>query len=448
MTIICAYAPTAKAPLGVRSQFLEQLQDTLDDVPQDDTLVMLGDFNTRVGVFDPANGLWHGTVGRHGIAERNFAGEEFLQFCESNQLTVMNTCFEKKSVLHGTWVHPATKCCHMIDFIVMRTSQKRCCLDVQVMRVTDCWTDHYLVRGRLRMMLPQTAVIKKRPLPFAVHRFAMPKMRKSYVQSLEEKLSDWSLCESTEEEYWIHLRSCITNSAKESIGRGVRSNPEWFEKSVNVLKPLIEEKNQAHSRYLQVGTRSHKKTFRRLQRLVQKAVSNAKRKWILKVAAEGEEAVKDGSTRWDCIRKLQRVHGGRRPVRPTAVLKDDGQLTKGPEEVLDCWYQHFKKVLNVQSIYDDEVVAANPALEPMVHLDDPPTMEELKTALSRLKVRKAGGLSGILPEMILCGGPALHSRLLTLMEAVWREGEVFKDWKDAVIVPVPKKGNLQSCDNW
>ena len=115
---------------------------------------------------------------------------------------------------------------------------------------------------------------------------------------------------------------------------------------------------------------------------MQKAVSNAKREWILKVAAEGEEAVKDGRTRWDCIRKLQRVHGGRRPVRPTAVLKDDGQLTKGPEEVLDHWYQHFKKVLNVQSIYDDEVVAAIPALEPMVHLDDPPTMEELNTALS------------------------------------------------------------------
>ena len=138
-----AYAPTAKAPLGVRSQFLEQLQDTLDDVPQGDTLVMLGDFNAGVGVFDPANGLWHGTIGRHGIAERNFAGEEFLQFCESNQLTVMNTCFEKKPVHHCAWVHPATKCCHMIDFIVMRTSQRRCCLDVQVMRGANCWTDHY-----------------------------------------------------------------------------------------------------------------------------------------------------------------------------------------------------------------------------------------------------------------------------------------------------------------
>ena len=50
--------------------------------------------------------------------------------------------------------------------------------------------------------------------------------------------------------------------------------------------------------------------------------------------------------------------------------------------------------------------------------------------------------------MILCGGPVLQDRLLDLMKIVWREGVVFGDWRDAVIVPVPKKGNLRSCDNW
>ena len=90
-TIICAYAPTAKAPLAVRLQFLEQLQDALDDIPKGDTLVMLGDFNARVGMFDPADGLWHGTIGGYGLAERNRAGEELLQFCELNQLALLNT---------------------------------------------------------------------------------------------------------------------------------------------------------------------------------------------------------------------------------------------------------------------------------------------------------------------------------------------------------------------
>ena len=77
-TIICAYAPTAKAPQAVRLQFLKQLQDTLDDILKDDTLVMLDDFNARIGVFDPAHGLWHRTIGKYGLAERSHAGEELL----------------------------------------------------------------------------------------------------------------------------------------------------------------------------------------------------------------------------------------------------------------------------------------------------------------------------------------------------------------------------------
>ena len=30
--------------------------------------------NARVGMFGPADGLWHGTIGRYGLAERNPAG--------------------------------------------------------------------------------------------------------------------------------------------------------------------------------------------------------------------------------------------------------------------------------------------------------------------------------------------------------------------------------------
>ena len=69
-------------------------------------------------------------------------------------------------------------------------------------------------------------------------------------------------------------------------------------------------------------------------------------------------------------------------MRPTAILMDDGQLTNGPEKVLDRWYQHFSRVLNVQSVYNAEVIEDMPQLEPKLHLDDPPTMEELETALS------------------------------------------------------------------
>ena len=79
------------------------------------------------------------------------------------------------------------------------------------MRGANCWTDHYLVRARLRVMLPQTAVAVKCPLPFAVHKLAKPELHDSYVRSLEQRLSGWSLFpESTAEEDWNHLQSCVT----------------------------------------------------------------------------------------------------------------------------------------------------------------------------------------------------------------------------------------------
>ena len=34
------------------------------------------------------------------------------------------------------------------------------------------------------------------------------------------------------------------------------------------------------------------------------------------------------------------------------------------------------------------------------------------------------------------------------MQKVWEEGKVVRDWQDAVVVPIPKKGDLKQCDHW
>ena len=90
-------------------------------------------------------------------------------------------------------------------------------------------------------------------------------------------------------------------------------------------------------------------------------------------------------------------------------------MTQGPEEVLQRWYQHFHKLLNQQSEFDDAVVQEMPLLPPCLDLDEPSTEEELEAALSKMKRRKAGGKTGILPELVLFGGAILWNRLLELM---------------------------------
>ena len=65
-----------------------------------------------------------------------------------------------------------------------------------------------------------------------------------------------------------------------------------------------------------------------------------------------------------------------------------------------------------------------------------------------MSLGKAGGESGILPEMIVYGGQNLHRRILRLMHLVWKEGTVVAEWRNATVVPIPKKGNLHVGDNW
>ena len=70
--------------------------------------------------------------------------------------------------------------------------------------------------------------------------------------------------------------------------------------------------------------------------------------------------------------------------------------------------------------------------------------------MGKLKNGKAAGSSNILPEMIKTASDNEEFRvfLLDLIHTVWKERQVPRKWADAILVPIPKKGNLKSCDNW
>jgi len=72
----------------------------------------------------------------------------------------------------------------------------------------------------------------------------------------------------------------------------------------------------------------------------------------------------------------------------------------------------------------------------------------VERAVKRLKSGKSAGIDDIQPELLKNGGRELIKSLTCLCNMTWSTGEVPRDWRDGIIIPIPKKGNLGDCNNW
>ena len=61
----------------------------------------------------------------------------------------------------------------------------------------------------------------------------------------------------------------------------------------------------------------------------------------------------------------------------------------------------------------------------------------------------AGGKNRVLPEMVKsCVTGMMDYIIMELFRTVWRERQAPTEWWDALLVLIPKKGDLTQCDNW
>nr|VZI53002.1 unnamed protein product [Spirometra erinaceieuropaei] len=97
-----AYAPLMSCPdAAARDKFYEGLHALLATVSKADKLIVLGDFNARVGIDHTA---WRGVLGPHGLRGSNDNGLLLLRTCAEHRLMLTNTFFcmpERRERLRG-----------------------------------------------------------------------------------------------------------------------------------------------------------------------------------------------------------------------------------------------------------------------------------------------------------------------------------------------------------
>ena len=105
-TVLSVYASTLQAETGVKEAFYHDLHNLLQQVDSKEKLLILGDFNARLG---RDLELLKGVLGRLGISN-----------CNGNrhQLVITKTLLQQKDRFQATWRHLCSKHWHLLDYIL------------------------------------------------------------------------------------------------------------------------------------------------------------------------------------------------------------------------------------------------------------------------------------------------------------------------------------------
>ena len=148
-SILSVYAPTLDSCQESIMAFYQDLRKVITSIPKEDKLLILGDFNARVGSDHQA---W-GSLGKHGLGKMNSNGLILLQLCTEFDLIVGNTFFQQKDIHKVTWIHPRSKHGHILDYAITRMQDIQDMCSVRVMRGAECGTDHKLVRVKMKFRI-------------------------------------------------------------------------------------------------------------------------------------------------------------------------------------------------------------------------------------------------------------------------------------------------------
>uniref|UniRef100_A0A183TIF7 Endo/exonuclease/phosphatase domain-containing protein n=1 Tax=Schistocephalus solidus TaxID=70667 RepID=A0A183TIF7_SCHSO len=145
--IISAYATPMMSSDAAKDKFYDDLDALLATVLKADKLIVLGDFNARVGTDHAA---WQGVRDPHGLCRCNDNGLLLLRTCAEHCLLLSNPCFRLPTREKAKRMHTRSRRWHLLDYVLVRRRDRQDALVTKAIRDADGWADHNLVISKMR----------------------------------------------------------------------------------------------------------------------------------------------------------------------------------------------------------------------------------------------------------------------------------------------------------
>ncbi|XP_068240275.1 craniofacial development protein 2-like [Palaemon carinicauda] len=144
-TLVC-YAPTNYSPVERNNEYYKQLQGIIDDLPDRDMKIVIGDFNAKVGRNNQGIENVMGGEGFGEVSNENVA--YFISVSSVIILVIGGTLFQQKIIHTHTWTSQCGNYKNQIDHKRRRTLR-----NVRSYRRADIGSDHQFLIIALKLKL-------------------------------------------------------------------------------------------------------------------------------------------------------------------------------------------------------------------------------------------------------------------------------------------------------
>jgi hypothetical protein len=440
ITVIQVYAPTTAAEEEEVDRFYEDLQSEVNQVARHDMLMIIGDWNAKVGKDWET---WRGALGKFGYGKENERGERLLNFCLSNNMTVANTMFYKKKEKHyWTWESPDKTTKNQIDYIIVNRKWKTSVTACRSFPGPDIGSDHQLVLAGVHMKLKRMKTAPK------TKRYDMDKLKdegkqKEYEIKVGGRFNDLLKMNQSVKELWNNTKVILCETAEEVLGfKETRKKKPWISQEVLDLSDSRKKLKSKKGKDELLG-----KEYNKLTKEIHKKSRECKEKWLQEQCAELQDTAQQHGT-GKVFKKVKLITGGGFSTKSLSLKDKEGKVLQSKHDIKGRWKEHFEELYNIQNMVDEQVLKEIPSTnstqeEAMDFLE-----QEVRTAIKGLKPKKAPGIDNVTAEMIQAGGDSTVKVMHTLCNKILEE-EIFpEDWEKAVIVPIHKKNDKRECSNY
>lgn len=437
MSLVSIYAPTEDADEEDKDIFYDSLEELTTQLPKYDLRIVLGDANAKIG----KESLWDKVAGKHSLHEvTNENGLRLLSFSEVMNLKVVSTMFPHKNIHKETWVAPNGLVKNQIDHALVDQRHKSSILDVHSLRGAECGSDHYLILVKVK----QRIAVEKKKNGSQQERWEIGKLKKKEVVDefrlkLENRFQVLEDIGNTVEDNWKTFKTIIQETTKEVCGKAKRPRKKpWFDDECQLK---IKERKTFKEIWLGNPSDENKRNYSNSCREMTRLFRRKKRQYINSLLEKAQnESDKNPRSFYKTIKLFT---GGYTPI--SYGVKKNDEIVIEKSKVLDIWKDYFQDLLNGEE--DTEGFSSPTYLNVQPNIEDP-TVEEIQEIIKTMKNNKAPGEDGICAEILKAGGIELAKKLHKIILQVWEREDIPEDWRNAIIIPIHKKGDKRDPNNY